>query len=131
MKGIYVLLISIERNISPKIGALGGIKLTKGSYAYIGSAQNNMEKRIKRHLSNNKKFHCHIDYLLDNKRTEIKKVFTKETGKKEECRTAQKLLKTGKPVIGFGCSDCKCISHLINMESIKIGGFKDETKDYL
>ena len=77
MKGIYILLISIKRNILPKIGALGNIKLAKGTYAYVGSAQNNMEKRIKRHLSKDKRFHWHIDYLLDNTDTEIKKILTK------------------------------------------------------
>jgi Uri superfamily endonuclease len=131
MKGIYVLLISIKSNISPKIGALGSIKLTKGIYAYVGSAQNNLQKRIERHLRTHKRFHWHIDYLLNSNNVEVKDVLTKISSKKEECRTAQKLLKTGRPIIGFGCSDCRCKSHLFKIDKINIEGFKDETKNYL
>ena len=131
MKGIYILLILIKKDVGVKIGALGNIKFTKGTYAYIGSAQNNIEKRIKRHLSKNKRFHWHIDYLLNNKNVEVKGVLTKNSSKKEECRTAQRLLKIGMLIVDFGCSDCKCKSHLFKVKDIKIGGFKNETKNYL
>jgi len=131
MKGIYILLILIKRNVSPRIGALGSIKLTKGNYAYVGSAQNNLQKRIERHLSMNKRFHWHIDYLLNNKNVEVKQVLTKQSSKKEECRTAQKLMNNSIPIIGFGCSDCNCKSHLLKINNVKLGGFKDETKNYL
>jgi len=64
MKGIYCLVIDISSNINPKIGALGRVKLKRGTYVYVGSAQNNLKKRIQRHFSNNKKIRWHIDYLL-------------------------------------------------------------------
>ena len=38
--------------------------LKKGIYIYTGSAKKNIDSRIKRHLSNSKKLHWHIDYLL-------------------------------------------------------------------
>jgi len=118
MKGVYILLIFIKKNILAKIGALGNLEFTKGTYAYIGSAQNNLQKRVKRHLRKNKKFHWHVDYLLKNKNTEIKKILTKKSGKKEECRTAQRLSEISEPIIGFGCSDCKCKSHLFKIKDL-------------
>lgn len=50
ISGIYVLFISARRSILLKVGALGKIKLSKGTYAYVGSAQNGIKMRIARHL---------------------------------------------------------------------------------
>ena len=71
LKGIYVVLISVRENILVKVGALGEILFEKGLYAYVGSAQNNLEKRVKRHFRKNKPKFWHIDYLLENKEAEI------------------------------------------------------------
>ena len=64
MKGIYILLISIAGRISVSVGALGDKSFQKGLYVYVGSAQNNLEKRVKRHLRKVKRRFWHIDYLL-------------------------------------------------------------------
>ncbi|RLJ05227.1 MAG: GIY-YIG nuclease family protein [Candidatus Aenigmatarchaeota archaeon] len=120
MKGVYILIILIIRNTKIKVGALGEIKFTKGVYAYVGSAQNNLEKRIKRHLTKNKKKFWHIDYLTANKFVKIVKVFYKLARKSEECRTAEKLRKTEIPIKNFGCSDCNCESHLFKIRSKNI-----------
>ena len=108
-----------------KIGSLGKIKFDKGTYAYVGSAQNNLEKRILRHLSKNKKKFWHIDYLLNNTTVKILKIFYKKVEKSEECKIAEKLSKSKYFVPNFGCSDCNCKSHLFrikNMENIlKLG----------
>jgi Uri superfamily endonuclease len=120
MKGVYLLVIKINEDITIKIGKLGKINFKKGNYAYIGSAQNNLNKRIERHLSSKKKKHWHIDYLLMNKNVKIEKVFWKKAGKEQECQIANILSKTEKPINHFGCSDCSCISHLFKTESIKI-----------
>ena len=115
MKGIYVLVIKLNKDTSIKIGALGKIKFKKGIYAYVGSAQNNLEKRVLRHLSKNKKTHWHIDYFLKNKNTEVIEIFYKQAGKQEECSLAKKINKTSRPIPKFGCSDCKCKSHLFKI----------------
>ena len=127
MKGIYVLLISISRDISIRIGALGLVSFEKGLYAYVGSAQNNLEKRIARHVGKVKKKFWHIDYLLSDTRVTIQKVLTQEVGKPGECKLADRLCRKGFPVPGFGCSDCKCKSHLFkirNYEFLK-GGMRE------
>jgi len=119
MKGIYILLIKVDKNIEARIGSLGSIKFEKGNYAYVGSAQNNLEKRVVRHKSKNKKTFWHIDYLLSNKHVRILKVFFKEAGKAEECKIAKKLSKTEDVIPKFGCSDCKCQSHLFRIKNLK------------
>jgi Uri superfamily endonuclease len=115
MKGVYILLINVGKNLQLKIGSLGKINFDKGKYAYVGSAQNNLEKRIKRHTSKNKKKFWHIDYLLDNKFTKVLDVFYKNSGKSEECKIADRLNKTEVPIPNFGCSDCNCKSHLFKI----------------
>ena len=117
MKGIYVLIIKVSKNIKVNVGALGPIFFEKGLYAYVGSAQNSLEKRIKRHFRKEKRKFWHIDYLLANENVKIVKVFYKKAGKTEECKTAKKIMKKGKPIKGFGSSDSECKSHLIKIKS--------------
>ncbi len=110
MKGSYILLIKIKNQQLIKIGKLGIIEFLPGYYAYIGSALNNLEKRIQRHLSTEKNFFWHIDYLLDN--AEILNVFRVKSSRRLECIIAEILSKRLQSVQGFGCSDCRCKSHL-------------------
>ena len=112
-KGIYILVIELPKSWKIRIGKLGVLEFSKGLYAYAGSAQNGLEKRIERHRSrkeNGKKFFWHIDYLLEKSR--ILEVYTKPASKEQECETAKSLERKFKPVPGFGCSDCNCKSHL-------------------
>lgn len=123
MKGSYVLLIKVSEDITVMIGSLGLIKFDKGYYTYVGSGMNNLEKRVKRHLSSDKKLHWHIDYLLMNPKTSVVKVFYNESVTKDECLVAKSI--KGFPVIGFGCGDCKCNSHLFKVnQGFIIKGFK-------
>ncbi|NLI56472.1 GIY-YIG nuclease family protein [bacterium] len=119
MKGIYILLIKIDKNIEIEIGSLGKINFDKGIYSYIGSAQNNLEKRIQRHKIKNKKLRWHIDYLLKNKYVKILKIYYKKAGREEECKIAKMLSKTEIPISKFGCSDCDCKSHLFKIKNLK------------
>ena len=97
---------------------MGKIQFKKGKYIYVGSAQNNIEKRVARHYSKNKKKHWHIDYLLADPNVEIEKAICKEAGKEDECKTASLLLKSEKPINRFGCSDCNCNSHLFRLNPL-------------
>ncbi len=92
-----------------KIGKLGTFLFPAGKYAYVGSALNNLEKRIERHKSKNKKFHGHIDYFL--KYAKITDTFIIETKRRIECSLAEKI--NGKITAEkFGSMDCRCRSHL-------------------
>jgi Uri superfamily endonuclease len=109
MKGSYVLLIKLKNKTKINVGKLGIIHLNKGYFVYIGSALNGLEKRIQRHLKIQKKLHWHIDYLLE--KGKILDVFFQESEVKEECNIANNFNKL-QQIDGFGCSDCKCKSHL-------------------
>jgi Uri superfamily endonuclease len=110
MKGSYVLIIELKKNKEIKIGKLGNIPFRKGYYAYIGSALNNLEKRIKRHLKKVKNIHWHIDYFLKN--SEIIEIYYKENTSSEECSNADRFKQILSFIPEFGCSDCNCKSHL-------------------
>lgn len=113
LKGIYILAISIGKNKIVKIGALGKLFFKEGFYAYVGSAQKNLEKRLARHFrKTTKKKFWHIDFLLAEECVTVVKAFVKEAEKSEECKTAQSLGTLGFPIKDFGCSDCCCTSHL-------------------
>ena len=84
MKGSYILIIRVKNDLTIKIGSLGKTFFSKGVYAYVGSAMNSLEARIRRHLRNEKKTFWHIDYLLKNRNTEIIKIFYRESKNKEE-----------------------------------------------
>ena len=116
MKGVYVLVVSVGKDISVNVGALGSVLFEKGLYAYVGSAQNGLEKRVERHLSKAKRRFWHIDYLLESDAVKVVEVFYKKAGKAEECRIAEKLGEGGVAVKDFGCSDCSCISHLFRVD---------------
>jgi Uri superfamily endonuclease len=116
MKGIYVLIISIDSGTSVNTGALGNLDFEKGLYAYVGSAQTSLEERVRRHLRTEKTKFWHIDYLLDNPSVKVLKVFHKRAGRSEECKIAKQLGKRGFPVRGFGSSDCGCEGHLFKVE---------------
>ena len=115
-KGIYILVVSVSKDINVNVGALGSINFEKGLYAYVGSAQKSLEKRIARHLRRTKQKFWHIDYLLDDAKVEVLKVFHKKAGKSEECRVANKIGEMCVPTKGFGSSDCKCKSHLFKLK---------------
>ncbi len=116
MKGVYVLVIEVSESVDLVIGSLGRIWFLRGLYVYVGSAQNGLEKRIERHLSDDKKIFWHVDYLLDC--AKVVKVFYREGPKSFECDIARKLCETASEVAGFGCSDCRCGAHLFRIESI-------------
>jgi Uri superfamily endonuclease len=119
MKGVYILLINVSKGTQERIGSLGKVNFDKGTYAYVGSAQNNLEKRIARHRSKNKKLFWHIDYLLENRFAKVVKAFYKIGGRIEECRIAERLSESEGMVPNFGCSDCMCESHLFKIKSLE------------
>jgi len=110
MKGSYILLIEVSKDQEIQVGKLGKLFFKKGFYVYVGSALNNLEKRIQRHFRSDKKLHWHIDYLL--KKAQILDVYYKESNKREECNISKFFNKKIGSISGFGCSDCKCSSHL-------------------
>jgi Uri superfamily endonuclease len=116
VKGLYVLIIQVGEDTDVNVGAMGKLPFRKGLYAYVGSAQNNLEKRVRRHLRKQKHKFWHVDYFLDSDAAKVIEVFHKQADKNEECAIAKAISEKGEPVIGFGSSDCSCKSHLFRIE---------------
>jgi len=110
-KGVYLLVFKIKNKEKLKIGSLGERIFKKGFYIYVGSAMNNLTKKINRHLRKSKKLKWHIDYLL--KKGENLKAIPIRSFEKKECEIAEELSLISQGIIpDFGASDCKCKSHL-------------------
>lgn len=104
---LHIRLAS-ERELS--IGRLGVFRFPAGFYLYTGSAKRNMEARIRRHCSKEKRLRWHIDYLLAAPDAEVTEVRTYREG---ECALNRQ--SAGQIIVpGFGASDCRmgCGSHL-------------------
>jgi Uri superfamily endonuclease len=114
-KGIYTLVLSLSADQDLEIGSLGPIRFRAGYYAYTGSARGpGGLTRVKRHLSvmegTNSVQRWHIDRLLPH--TTLVEVVTTKTEEDLECPIARKIGERLSFVERFGCTDCRCPSHL-------------------
>ena len=128
-RGIYTLLILVREAVEVNVGNLGHHPFKRGFYTYTGSALGkngmNLKHRIERHLSNKKKMHWHIDYLLSLKEVIIMGVIYSTLGKDLECIVSKKIeaLELSEIVVeGFGSSDCRsdCRAHFHQFPSISL-----------
>ncbi len=117
-KGIYALVIGISKDIMVSVGALGQICFKVGTYVYVGSAQANLEQRVRRHLQAEKRLFWHIDYLLSSPSVKVENALWIQGEKAAECAVAQDLGERGEPVVGFGSSDCRCPSHIFRVSDV-------------
>jgi len=108
----YCLIIELKKDLIISVGKLGRLNFQMGYYVYVGSALNSIDARIKRHLKSEKKLFWHVDYLLNSPDASIKDVVLEKSPSKWECAVADEISKKGTPLDKFGCSDCKCDSHL-------------------
>lgn len=109
--GVYIALFGLSTARSIRVGGLGSIGFRAGVYAYVGSAQRSLAARLARHARRRKPLRWHIDYL--STRSSMLGAVVIQGPKTMECRLANALARTGaSPVAGFGCSDCRCQSHL-------------------
>ena len=113
-RGAYQLLIKLDHAATIRVGKLGTFDFPAGFYVYTGSAMGGLEARIARHLSNTKRFHWHLDFLLE--RSSILRYASRVASAREECLLNAETLQMPDaevPVRGFGSSDCKCVAHLV------------------
>lgn len=114
-KGVYVLVVSANRDIAINTGALGRVEFKKGMHDYEGSAQNNLRRRIERHLKRNKHKSWHFDYPLNNGNARTLKILNMRTGRLKECKITAEPKRTSDQVKGFDSLDCKRGCHLFKL----------------
>ena len=120
MTGVYMILAELGEAKEIQVGKRQRFAFEKGFYGYVGSALVGLERRVVRHLGTRKKFHWHIDYLLNS--ATVQTVICAETSQGKECLIAQALSQRLPTILGFGCSDCDCPSHLFfcqDLEALK------------
>jgi Uri superfamily endonuclease len=113
--GIYTLLLRLDHALEIAVGLLGRIVFSEGYYAYTGSARGSGGlKRVERHLQvlsgERTARRWHIDYLLPHAR--FQEAIVTPTAEDLECQIARRIGQHLLPIPGFGCTDCRCTSHL-------------------
>lgn len=106
----YLLILENKERKILQVGKLGTIDFKPGYYYYVGSSER--ISRVKRHFgAKTKKWH--IDYI-----SEVFEVMGAVLFKIPECELASKI--KFEKISGFGCSDCKCESHLFYSKNLAI-----------
>jgi len=114
LPGTYAFLLESSINKPIQIGRWREIELHCGYYIYIGSAlgPGGVRARVLRHLRLEKANHWHIDYLRQH--CHALGAWYRYGPERLEHEWAASLERSGnyRAIKGFGCSDCRCDSHL-------------------
>lgn len=117
-KGIYVLAVSIRKGVQLNVGAFGRTSFEKGTSAYVGSSQNNLEKHVDRPSGNAKRVFWRIDCFLASEAVRILKVSRRGAKRPERCSIAGLFEKQGVAERPFGPPECK--SNLFRPENCQV-----------
>ena len=116
-KGTYVLFVTLgsDRNIT--VGARGPHLFKAGTYCYVGSAMAGLDQRLTRHLAHEKTLKWHIDYLTTV--CDSSEAWISYPEPIPECELADRVgVLGGIPEMEhFGCSDCRCLTHLFRVDA--------------
>jgi Uri superfamily endonuclease len=117
-KGTYCLIFR-NSGCTVRVGALGPVAFLDGWHIYIGSALGSGGlARLDRHISlardRDKRPKWHVDYLLLDDHFSLRYAVYAPMEERLECRLTRALGNPGIP--SFGCSDCRCPSHLLYRE---------------
>jgi Uri superfamily endonuclease len=99
-----------------QIGRWREIEILPGYYIYIGSAfgPGGVRARVLRHLRRDKPKHWHIDYLREFVIPLAAWIRYETTRLEHKWAQVFICMRETTPIRGFGCSDCKCYSHLFH-----------------
>lgn len=114
-RGTYVLFLTLDSHFSSEVGSLGILDLPPGEYCYVGSAMGGLDPRLSRHLSREKKIRWHIDRLTVV--ADHMEAYESYPDPIPECELASLAEDSGCVPVqkGFGCSDCRCVTHLFSV----------------
>lgn len=126
-KGTYLVTAVLGRTRLIEVGRRGKVRFIPGSYVYVGSAlgPGGIDARLRRHVRGATTRHWHFDYFRPAVR--VLGAHIRTDGTLVECRWADWLLDEAfDPVEGFGCTDCRCRSHLFRIGGPEsFGSFSD------
>ncbi|AKB24022.1 Endonuclease III [Methanosarcina sp. MTP4] len=117
-KGVYCLIFE-NHEYALQVGKKGEFSFKRGYHIYVGSALGpGGLKRMQRHIrlsrDKDKNPKWHVDYLHFCSAFRLVSAVCAATPERLECMLAGAI---GGPCIpGFGCTDCKCRSHLFSRE---------------
>lgn len=137
--GTYALILQNRSQAKAQIGRWREIDIGRGYYIYVGSAfgPGGVRARVSRHYREEKRMHWHIDYL--RKFLNPLAAWYSYDDNRLEHRWAEVFCSMNElvPIQGFGCSDCKCYSHLFQTSTLPtmaqfsdVAGGKIETWPY-
>lgn len=114
-KGTYVLWMHMGKPRQLTVGRLGRHRFSRGWYAYVGSAfgPGGLRARVRHHLRISAAPRWHIDYLKPVVvPTEVWVTVSPKRWEHPLALWLQRINGSSIPMHGFGCSDCRCPSHL-------------------
>jgi len=130
--GTYALILQSDSTTRVQIGRWGQLDLLPGYYIYIGSAfgPGGVRARVMRHLLTDKPKHWHIDYLQEFV-IPVAAWISYETEKLEHqwARVFYNIPELT-PIQSFGCSDCKCYSHLFHTPTKPVDVWLDKVETF-
>ena len=117
--GTYVLVLSSPRTARIAVGKRLRVTLDAGCYLYAGSAfgPGGLDARLRRHQHGVGRRHWHVDYL--RAATTFVGAIVDRGSERREHQWAAELKACGDyaTIPGFGCSDCRCTTHLFHAAS--------------
>lgn len=117
--GTYALILRCTGRASVTVGRWGEIRLETGFYTYVGSAfgSGGVKARVLRHCRSNMRKHWHIDYIREFVHP-IGAWYSHQPQRLEhDWATIIASLPGVTAIEGFGCTDCRCHSHLFRTAS--------------
>ena len=118
--GCYVLVLLLQQRHQLTVGRRAPGEFPPGHYLYVGSAfgPGGLRARLDRHVSGSRRRHWHVDYLREVAQP-VEVWFQTQTASREhewaDCLSRGRELR---PVVGFGVSDCGCLTHLYHSKSL-------------
>ena len=107
-------MLQLARPVVLDVGRLGRVALAPGYYVYVGSAfgPGGLRARLRRHWAGSGRRHWHVDYLRAVTRPVAAWYQAQQASREHDWAAALARGRGLQPVPGFGCTDCRCESHL-------------------
>ena len=130
--GSYALIFELDVVVSLLVGRLGNVVLEPGFYVYTGSAfgPGGVKARTSHHQAISQRPHWHLDYLRPHMTLlEIWASYDQHNREHLWAQVIAEMRGASIPVVGFGASDCACISHFIRLPyKPAIAGFRKRVR---